>query len=816
MGKIPWYKSIRYREIGLLVISFLLIIIIITSVLVFQSTRSVRSMLENMERETTTHISTIVESNFSKAKQMLNLHLDSISRGVVSVDDASERDRYFVTVLEQYEDIAMTFVGLPDGSFYGARRMPDGELQIARNNRATSGHSEYYSVDEMGERVQLEQVFENFDPRIRPWYLNAIQNEGIVYSELYSHFVFQEPTITASLAYYDDGELIGVFGVDYLMTWLGEALSDMVIGENGQIVVLGSHGQLVASSAEEEIFQMENGTAVPQTIEESNLDLFKAGWEEFQIEDGSHRFRHQGETYILSSSGLGMDELGWKAYYIIKESDFLSGFQMAITTILFAVLALSGVFVLIMIRSNRKHVNPIMSLNEAALHLQNGSYRKVPEGSGEDEINELIKSFNQMGYRISNQMEILNDEVKRQTRELEKAAEEAQEANNAKSRFLATMSHELRTPLNSFIGMVELLKMTEMNEEQCEYTNMAEKSGYTLLNLINEVLDFSKIEADRIELEEIPVIIRDLKDRVQAVTMPLIKKNDNEFEFSVEKEVPSTILGDPLKLAQILINLVSNASKFTKEGRIEVAVCHVPAVSEDEADKPSMLEFSVRDTGIGMPKEKQEQIFQPFMQVDNSTTRKYGGTGLGLAISKRLVELMDGDIWVESQEGEGSRFVFRIPYHPLDSNSMGDEADRSELIPAGPKRNISVLVVEDDEANAYFMESVGKKEGWMTDVAGNGMEALEKAGAQKYDLIIMDIEIPEMDGIEVTTLIRQGGLNESTPILALTASALGGDEAKCLEAGMDAYMTKPFKVVDLRDIIDKLLEESDDIDSSNR
>lgn len=806
MNEVRWYRSIRYRNIVVLITSFLLLIVLVTAALVIQSTRSVRLLLEKMERETTTHIATIIESNLAEAKQMLNLHLASFYRGMVTVDDFRKRDQYFVTVLEQYEDIAMTFMGLPDGSFYGARRMPDGTIQIARNNHATGGHSEYYSINEMSERVQLEQVFENFDPRIRPWYLNALQSDGIVYSGLYSHFVFREPTITASLAHYHDGELVGVFGVDYLMTWLGEALSEMVIGDNGQIVVLAPHGQLVASSTTQEVFLIENGTAVPQTVEESSLDLFRTGWTQLERADGPRRYRYQGETWILSSSSLGVEQLGWEAFFIIRERDFLSAFEVAIAIILIAVLILSGVFVLIIVRSNSRFVDPIVRLRAATQRLQSGVYEEVPEDTGQDEINELIGSFNRMGYQISHQMEILNAEVKRQTRELESAAREAHDANQAKSRFLATMSHELRTPLNSFIGMVELLKMTELDEEQREYTNMAEKSGYTLLHLINDVLDFSKIEADRIELEDIPVIIRELEERVRAVTMPLVRKNNNTFKLTVEDGVPSCMMGDPLKLAQILINLVSNASKFTRDGQIELAIRLISPVSLEDPDALSQLEFSVTDTGIGMAQDTLEQVFQPFVQADNSTTRNYGGTGLGLAISKRLVELMNGNMRVESQAGVGSRFSFSIPYRALAQDADEDDYTLSELIPASPGRDISVLVVEDDEANGYLMQSVGKKEGWKTRVARDGLEALKLTETRPYDLIIMDVEIPEIDGIELTSRIRRGVANKTTPIMALTASALSGDEAKCLEAGMNGYMTKPFRVVALREMVDRLLQ----------
>lgn len=803
MNKVPWHKSIRYREIVLLIGSFFIVVTLITSVLVIHNRRSVRFILNELEIETIGHISTVIESNLSKGKHILNLHFNAISYGQFSENDLTQLENLFIKNLKQDENIARIFVALSDGSFYGARRMPDGTLEFFRSDQWTSYQLEYY-INQWGERIPLEYTNENFDPRERSWYMRAIKSDGVSYGTPYGHSVFKEPTITASFAYYNEGEeLAGVLGLDYLMSWLGHTLSNLVIGENGKIVIVGPGKQLIATSGDIPVFDFQNGKAVPKTIEES--EFLQVAFEDIPKNATSKRFRYDDNFYTISSSKVGLDQLGWEIYLFVKESDFLQGCQIARHVVMVSLLILSSIFVTIMIKINRKYVYPIINLNEAAISLRNGRYQTVPETNSRDEIDELIKSFNQMGQQINDQMDFLYSEVRRQTKEAKQAAKEAQEANLAKSRFLAIMSHELRTPLNGFIGMVDLMKMTKLDDEQLEYMDIAEKSSYALLNVINEVLDYSKIEADKIELEKIPVSIKELSNRVQMVTMPLVKKFDNSFELFIGDQTPDKFLGDPLKLSQIFINLVSNASKFTKNGIIGLSVCLVTVDSLNTGENQQMLEFSVTDTGIGIPKEKLEEIFQPFVQVDNTTTRKYGGTGLGLAISHKLVHLMGGNIWVESQEGKGSRFVIRIPFEGYQPSVKEEENPQIELDIDGGQNNIEVLVVEDDEANIYFMQSIGKREGWNVEIAATGKIAVQKATSKLYDIIIMDIDLPELDGLEATKIIRQDSINEGTPILALTASAIRGDETKFIEAGMNAYISKPFEINELRAIVDKLL-----------
>ncbi|MDO9628577.1 MAG: response regulator [Acholeplasmataceae bacterium] len=441
-------------------------------------------------------------------------------------------------------------------------------------------------------------------------------------------------------------------------------------------------------------------------------------------------------------------------------------------------------------------------VNEKTLWLEARSLVELNErqeviglfGTLEDvtiQVNEQIEAEN---YRLK-----LENIIREKTIELEKAISQAKSSNQVKTSFLSNMSHEIRTPMNAIIGFTHLLEEKITDSEQKEYLDRINDASKHLLGIVNDILDLSKIEAGKMVLEERAFSLDKLINEVRSLVSEIVKAK--KLYIDIEKiDCPEVLIGDASRIRQILINLLSNAVKFTDTGGISLVI-----FMEEKHDQNVRMGFKVKDTGIGMTEEQQKRLFQEFEQADSSTTRLYGGTGLGLSISKKLSELMNGTLTVESRLNEGSEFILSIPLIVDEQESTLKSIHLEDSNESKPKTGSKILVAEDNFLSQKLAHRILTNMGMVVAVANNGKVAVDLVKSNIYDLIILDIQMPIMDGIEATKQIR--AFNQETPILALTANAFSEDRALCLEAGMNDYISKPIDPKSLSKVLSNWIPE---------
>jgi len=787
---------IKMRQLSIFSFSLvIMVVLIIVLVLIYQQKGVVsEGVITNAESDFIDEISSRLDEYFDVPELIINSQCSTFTQMLLDFDKDDEVAKHFSFVINALPKNIYSFTyGTQQGAFYGARRIDD-TTQFYKSDNSTGGHSYYYFIAEDYSIKEFSHDFGAFDPRTREWYKSALVNDEMVFSSIYEHFVMKDMTLSASKAVFSGNEVVGVLGVHMTLSLISDFIKQESMHNAAKVYIIDNNtGKLLASNSDAPNFIEVDDT----TIRAVNVDEIDDGdvISAYQNHYKSQTKKKDNEGRVrISSTGYRKGNLDLQIITLIPENQYLSYLTKSFVFLLVGTASVLLIGIFIWSRVNKMALTPLDQLVSSINLFAVGVRQFKIKESSIVEFDRLSNAFLDMSETISDhiqKLEALN-------KEYDDAKLTAENANKAKSLFLANMSHEIRTPLNGIIGFSDIIAQTPLCEDQIEMVDVIRASSRSLLEIINDILDISRIEAGKIEVNLACTDLSSMLNQNILMFTALATKRDLKFVSDIPKDLPRFIMTDEIKLNQIIVNLLGNAIKYTDAGEVVFKVRVV-----ETNDDLITVAINVQDTGIGIKPEDIDSIFDLFVQSDISKDKKSSGTGLGLTIVKELVGLLNAEIEVKSDFGVGSIFTVTLITKSVDAcNDLRKEQVKIEYSISQPK----ILLVEDDKVSQLLIRKISDLFKWELTVASSGFEALRIMENHAFDIILMDIQMPEMNGLKVTQIIRSKEMEGyKATIIGMSAYAMQSNVREALDAGMNDYITKPIDFTELNRLILKHL-----------